>query len=93
MLRDRYDFVRIKKPARLEAIWMTSRELNEMVEVKTGFVMDALLEGKFLIDDGTLMTAKKKLETSLKMLHAIRLSHGWFIPRDSLEEVISFDCH
>jgi predicted nucleotidyltransferase len=89
-LRDRFNFVGIKKPARLEAIWMTPDELSGMVDAKTGFVMDALLEGIFLKDDGTIEDSKKKLEESLKKLHAVKFSHGWFIPRNTLNEVISF---
>lgn len=89
-LRDRFNFVGIKKPSRLEAIWMTPEELSGMVDAKTGFVMDALLEGIFLKDDGTIEASKKRLEESLKKLHAVKLSHGWFIPRNSLSEVISF---
>ena len=89
-LRDRFNFIGIKKPARLEAIWMTPEELSGMVDAKTGFVMDALLEGIFLKDDGTIEAHKKRLEESLKKLHAVKISHGWFIPRNNLDEVLSF---
>ena len=89
-LRDRFNFIGIKKPSRLEAIWMTPEQLSGMVDAKTGFVMDALLEGIFLKDDGTIKASKKKLEESLTRLHAVKISHGWFIPRNSLDEVISF---
>jgi hypothetical protein len=52
--------------------------------------MDALLEGIFLKDDGTIEASKKRLEESLKRLHAVKISHGWFIPRNNLDEVLSF---
>ncbi len=90
-LKDRFNFIGIKKPSRLEAVWMTPEELTGMVDAKTGFVVDALLEGKVLKDDGTVAAAKKRLEESLEKLHAVKLTHGWFIPRDSLNEVITFD--
>lgn len=89
-IQDRFDFIKIKKPSKLEAVWMTPEELTGMVDAKTGFVVDALLEGKFLKDDGTVTDAKNRLEKSLQRLHAVKLTHGWFIPRDSLNEVISF---
>lgn len=90
-LRDRFNFINIKKPSRLEAVWMTPEELTGMVDAKTGFVVDALLEGKILRDDGTIKEAKKRLEESLERLHAVKLTHGWFIPRNSLNEAITFD--
>lgn len=90
-LKDRFNFIGIKKPSRLEAVWMTPEELTGMVDAKTGFVVDALLEGKVLKDDGTVAAAKKRLEESLERLNAVKLTHGWFIPRDSLNEVITFD--
>ena len=61
-----------------------------MVDAKTGFVIDALLEGIFLKDDGTIEASKKRLEESLTRLHAVKFSHGRFIPRNNLNEVISF---
>ena len=69
---------------------MTPEELSGMVDAKTGFVMDALLEGIFLKDDGTIIASKKRLEESLTRLNAVKISHGWFIPRNSLDDVISF---
>jgi hypothetical protein len=68
-----------------------TEELNEMVDAKTGFVVDALLEGKALQDDGTVARARERLEDSLKRLGARRIKHGWIIPRDDLRKVISFD--
>ncbi len=44
-ITERCDFVTVKKPSRIEDIWMTPDELAEMVDAKTGFVVDALLEG------------------------------------------------
>jgi predicted nucleotidyltransferase len=34
------------KPARIQDIWMTPEELDDMVIAKTEFVVDALLEGR-----------------------------------------------
>ncbi len=90
-IKERYDFIRVEKPSRIEDIWMTPDELIEMVDAKTGFVVDALLEGKILLDDGTINDARSRLLDSLKRLKAKRLKHGWFIPRDNLRTVISFD--
>lgn len=90
-IKERHDFVTVKKPSRIEAIWMTPDELVEMVDAKTGFVVDALLEGKVLLDDGTVEDARARLRESLKRLNAKKLKHGWFIPRDDLRKVISFD--
>ncbi len=70
---------------------MTPDELIEMVDAKTGFVVDALLEGTILLDDGTIRDARSRLVDSLKRLKAKRLKHGWFIPRDELRAVMSFD--
>jgi len=90
-ITERYNVVTVKKPSRIEAIWMTPEELVEMVDAKTGFVVDALLEGKVLLDDGTIGDAKDRLKESLKRLDAKKLKHGWFIPRDDLRKVISFN--
>ena len=91
-IKKRYDdLLPARKPARIDDIWMTPEELEEMVDAKTGFVMDALMEGEVLLDDGTVEEAKKRLKASLKRLGARRLKHGWFIPRDDLRRVISFD--
>jgi len=70
---------------------MTPEELEDMVMAKTGFLVDALLEGQVLQDDGTAAGAREKLVASLKRLKARRLKSGWMIPRDELREVISFD--
>ena len=90
-IKERYGFVTVKKPSRIEDIWMTPDELIEMVDAKTGFVVDALLEGKILLDDGTVEDARARLRDSLKRLNAKKLKHGWFIPRDDLRAVISFE--
>lgn len=90
-IKERYDFRRVEKPTRIEDIWMTPDELIEMVDAKTGFVVDALLEGTILLDDGTVEDARARLRGSLKRLNAKRLKHGWFIPRDNLRTVMSFD--
>ena len=62
-----------------------------MVIAKTGFVVDALLEGKALQDDGTIAAAQERLAASLKKLKARKLKHGWIIPREDLRTVITFD--
>ena len=90
-IKERYGFITVKKPSRIEDIWMTPDELVEMVDAKTGFVVDALLEGRILLDDGTINDARSRLVDSLRRLEAKRLKHGWFIPRDDLRTVISFD--
>ena len=90
-IKERSGFITVKKPSRIEDIWMTPDELIEMVDAKTGFVVDALLEGKILLDDGTINDARSRLVDSLKRLKAKRLKHGWFIPRDDLRAVMSFD--
>lgn len=90
-IKERYGFITVKKPYRIEDIWMTPEELIEMVDAKTGFVVDALLEGRILLDDGTVEDARVRLKDSLKRLNAKKLKHGWFIPRDDLREVMSFD--
>jgi hypothetical protein len=47
-------------------------------------VVDALLEGKVLRDDGTAAAARERLKIR-------KLKHGWMIPRSDLNAVISFD--
>jgi predicted nucleotidyltransferase len=79
------------KPARIQDIWMTPEELEDMVIAKTLFVVDALLEGRVQQDDGTVADARDRLIASLKRLKAKRLKSGWMIPRDDLKTVISFD--
>jgi predicted nucleotidyltransferase len=80
-----------RKPARIQDIWMTPEELDDMVIAKTGFVMDALLEGRMLQDNGTVARARERLIASLKRLKARRLKSGWMIPRDDLRSMISSD--
>jgi predicted nucleotidyltransferase len=48
------------------------------------------IKGIILFGSVARGTAKKRLEESLTRLHAVKISHGWFIPRNSLDEVISF---
>ncbi|NLH21252.1 MAG: hypothetical protein GX463_03670 [Methanothrix sp.] len=80
-----------RKPARIQDIWMTPEELEDMTIAKTGFLVDALLEGRVLRDDGTAAAAREKLVASLKRLKAKRIKSGWMIPRKELRAVISFD--
>jgi hypothetical protein len=79
------------KPARIQDIWMTQEKLEDMVIAKTLFVVDALLEGRVLQDDGTVAGARERMIASLKRLKAKRLKSGWMIPREDLRAVISFD--
>lgn len=79
------------KPARIQDIWLTPEELEDMIIAKTGFLVDALLEGRVLLDDGTVAEAREKQIESLKRLKAKRLKSGWIIPREDLRAVISFD--
>ncbi len=90
-LKKRHTLPPFRKPSRIQDIWMTPEELEEMVVAKTGFVVDALLEGRVLQDDGTVARAREKLILSLKRLKARKLKAGWLIPRDDLRKVISFD--
>jgi predicted nucleotidyltransferase len=90
-LRRRDELPPFSKPARIQDIWMTPEELEDMVIAKTGFVVDALLEGRVLQDDGTASRARERLLASMIRLKARRLKSGWMIPRDDLRTVISFD--
>lgn len=60
-LRNRDALPPFFKPARIQDIWMTPEELEDMVIAKTGFLVDALLEGRVLQDDGTVARAREKL--------------------------------
>ena len=64
------------KPGRIRDIWMTPEELEDMAMAKTGFLVDSLLEGRVLQDDGTAAAAREKLVASLKRLKARRLKSG-----------------
>ena len=90
-LRNRDTLPPFPKPARIQDIWMTPEELEDMVIAKTGFLVDALLEGRVLRDDGIVARDREKLVASLKRLKAKRLKSGWMIPREELRAVISFD--
>ena len=90
-LRNRDALSPFPKPARIQDIWMKPEELEDMVIAKTGFLVDALLEGRVLQDDGTVAEAREKLVASLKRLKAKRLKFGWMIPREDLRAEISFD--
>jgi len=90
-LRNRDALPPFPKPARIQEIWMTPEEMEDMVIAKTGFLVDALLEGRVLRDDGTAAAAREKLVASLKRLKAKRIKSGWMIPRKELRAVISFD--
>ena len=58
-LKKRDELPPFRSPARIQDIWMTPEELEDMVIAKTGFVVDALLEGKVLFDDGTARAARE----------------------------------
>ncbi len=90
-LRNRDTLPPFPKPARIQDIWMTPEELEDMVIAKTGFLVDALLEGRVLRDDGIVARDREKLVASLKRLKAKRLKSGWMIPREELRAVISFN--
>lgn len=90
-LRNRDALPPFPKPARIQDIWMTPEEMEDMVIAKTGFLVDALLEGRVLQDDGTAAAVREKLVESLKRLKAKRLKSGWMIPREDLRAVIDFD--
>lgn len=49
-LRNRDALPPFPKPARIQEIWMTPEEMEDMVIAKTGFLVDALLEGRVLQD-------------------------------------------
>jgi len=55
---------------------MTPEEMEDMVIAKTGFLVDALLGGRMLQDDGTAAGAREKLIESLKRLKAKKLKWG-----------------
>ena len=90
-LKRRDELPPFRSLARIQDIWMTPEELEDMVIAKTGFVVDALLEGKVLLDDGTVAAARARLVQSLERLKIRKLDHGWMIPRSDLNAVISFD--
>ncbi len=75
-LKKRLDLPPFRKPARIQDIRMTPAELEDMVVAKTGFVVDALLEGKVLQDDGIAAQARERLVESLRNLKARRLKSG-----------------
>ena len=90
-LKKRDELPPFRSPARIQDIWMTPEELEDMVIAKTGFVVDALLEGKVLFDDGTARAAREMLVQSLERLKIRKLEHGWMIARSELDAVIIFD--
>lgn len=90
-LKKRDELPPFRSPARIQDIWMTPEELEDMVIAKTGFVVDALLEGKLLFDDGTAKAAREMLVQSLERLKIRKLEHGWMIARSELDAVIIFD--
>ncbi len=90
-LKRRDELPPFRSLARIQDIWMTPEELEDMVIAKTGFVVDALLESKVLRDDGTAAAARERLVQSLERLKIRKLEHGWMIPRKDLNAVISFD--
>lgn len=47
-IKSRHEILSTSKPARIEDIWIILEELDKMVDAKTGFVVDALLEGKVM---------------------------------------------
>ncbi len=90
-LKRRDELPPFRSLARIQDIWMNPEELEDMVIAKTCFVVDALLEGKVLRDDGTAAAARERLVQSLEKLKIRKLEHGWMIPRSDLNAVISFD--
>lgn len=90
-LKRRDELPPFRSPARIQDIWMTPEELVDMVIAKTGFVFDAFLEGRMLLDDGTARDARERLISSMKRLKMIKFEHGWRIPMKDLREPISFD--
>ena len=59
-LKRRDELPPFRSLARIQHIWMTPEELEDMVIAKTGFVVDALLEGKILQDDETAAAARER---------------------------------
>lgn len=49
-----HEILPARNPARIEDIWMTPKELDVMVDAKTGFIVNALLKGRVLGNDGMI---------------------------------------
>jgi len=64
--------------SRVQAIWMTPMELEEHIEAKSGYIIEAFESGIILFDpEGFLQKKKSDLFMELKMKGVSRLKWGW----------------
>ena len=64
--------------SRVQSIWMTPQELEEHIEAKSDYILEAFESGIILFDpEGFLQTKKSDLFMELKMKGVSRLKWGW----------------
>jgi predicted nucleotidyltransferase len=64
--------------SRIQAIWMTPRELNEHIEAKSEYILDAFEEGIILYDQkGSLEKERSALFNELNKKGVTKLKWGW----------------
>ncbi len=64
--------------SRVQSIWMTPKELEEHIEAKSDYILEAFESGIFIFDpDGYLEQKKSDLFLELKSKGVSRLKWGW----------------
>lgn len=76
--------------SRVQAIWMTPKELEEHIEAKSGYVLDAFYEGIILYDPAGFLERKKaKLteELNKKKVSKLKWGYSWNIKAGEVVEL------
>ncbi|MGB9727227.1 MAG: nucleotidyltransferase domain-containing protein [Nitrososphaeria archaeon] len=71
----------LKLPSIVQAVYMTPEEFETHIKSKSGWVLDAILDGLILYDPKSfLQTSREKLLVELKEKGVERTSYGWVWP-------------
>lgn len=76
--------------SRVQAIWMTPKELEEHIEAKSGYVLDAFYEGIILYDPAGFLERKKAElmeELNKKRVSKLKWGYSWNIKAGEVVEL------
>lgn len=76
--------------SRVQTIWMTPKELEEHIEAKSGYVLDAFYEGIILYDPADFLERKKAElmeELNKKKVSKLKWGYSWNIKAGEVVEL------
>ena len=91
-IRERAEYVRKieKSPSIVQSIWMTRGEFLEHVEAGSGYVLDAIFDGKLVFDRGSVNELVEKAKEIVKKKGIKRVGKCWVWNVKKAGEVFNF---